>query len=73
MILESSSEVFEEKIMADDKSDRGPADRQRVNVNQEHEVRYWCKAFGCTEEELRQAVQRVGVMADDVRRALGKK
>jgi hypothetical protein len=58
--------------MADDLSNRGAADRARINVNEPHEVRYWCKQLGCTEAELRAAVQRAGVMADDVRRALGK-
>ncbi len=27
--------------MADDKTKRGPADRSRINVNEEYEVRYW--------------------------------
>ena len=58
--------------MADDLSNRGAADRARINVNEAHEVRYWCKELGCTEAELRSVVQRVGVMAADVRRALGK-
>jgi hypothetical protein len=58
--------------MADDLKDRGPRDRERVNVNEDWEVRHWCEAFGCTEEELRDAVRRVGVMATDVRRALGR-
>ncbi|TMH62713.1 MAG: DUF3606 domain-containing protein [Betaproteobacteria bacterium] len=52
--------------MADDLSNRGPADRARIDVNQEHEVRYWTKKFGCTSTELRNAVQAVGVMADKV-------
>lgn len=52
--------------MADDKSNRGPADRTRVNVNEDYEVRYWCKKFNCTEAQLRAAVKAVGVMADDV-------
>jgi hypothetical protein len=58
--------------MADDLKDRGPRDRERVNVNEDWEVRHWCTAFGCTEAELRDAVGRVGVMATDVRRGLGQ-
>jgi hypothetical protein len=58
--------------MSDDLSNRGPADRSRVNVNETWEVRYWCKAFGCTEQQLRDAVKAVGVMADDVRRYFRK-
>lgn len=56
--------------MADDLNNRGPQDRARVNVNEDHEVRYWCGKFGCTEDELRAAVDRVGVMAADVEQAL---
>jgi uncharacterized protein DUF3606 len=52
--------------MADDPSNRGPADRTRINVNEDHELRYWTKKFGCTSTELRNAVQAVGVMADKV-------
>jgi hypothetical protein len=57
--------------MADDMSKRGAADRARVNINEPHEVQYWTRKFGCTEDELRDAVRRVGVSADDVAEALG--
>ena len=52
--------------MADDTSARGQQDRSRINVNQEHEVRYWTEKFGITAEELKQAVDQVGPMADAV-------
>jgi hypothetical protein len=58
--------------MPDDLSNRGAADRARINVNEPHEVRYWTKALDVTEDELRAAVSRFGVMADDVRAGLGK-
>jgi hypothetical protein len=58
--------------MSDDLSNRGPADRSRVNVNESWEVRYWCKELGCTEQQLRDAVKAVGVMADAVRRHFRK-
>lgn len=35
--------------MVDDLSNRGPADRSRVNVNEPWELRYWTGVFGCTE------------------------
>jgi hypothetical protein len=56
--------------MADDLTQRGAADRSRINVNETHEVRYWTKKFGCTEEQLRAAVKAVGVMADKVQQHL---
>lgn len=56
--------------MADDLNNRGPQDRARINVNEDHELRYWCGKFGCTADELRAAVGKVGVMAADVEREL---
>jgi hypothetical protein len=58
--------------MSDDKSNRGPADALRINVNEGYEVTYWTHVLGVSEEKLRETVARVGVMAADVREALGK-
>jgi hypothetical protein len=52
--------------MADNPNIRAPGDRQRINVNQEHEVRYWSQKLGVTPEQLREAVKDVGPMADAV-------
>ncbi|MDQ6618507.1 MAG: DUF3606 domain-containing protein [Pseudomonadota bacterium] len=59
--------------MADDKNKRGAADRDRVNVNEDYELRYWTEKFKCTEAQLRAAVKAVGVMAKDVEVFLQKK
>lgn len=56
----------------DDPHKRGRADRNRVNIHEEHELRSWSKTFGVSEEELAKAVQKVGPMVTDVRRELGK-
>ena len=58
--------------MADDSDKRGKADRSRINVNEEHEVRYWTERFSISSEQLKTAVQSVGLMAKDVAKALGK-
>jgi hypothetical protein len=58
--------------MADDKSNRGPADRSRINIHEAYEVEYWSKELGVTPERLRELVEKQGVMAADVRRALVK-
>lgn len=58
--------------MADDLSKRGPADRNRINVNEKWELDWWTKEFKCSDAQLREAVRKVGVMATDVRRHLGK-
>lgn len=71
-VLDSRSPQDYSRTMSDDPSKRGQADRDRVNVNQEHEVRYWASKWGCTEDELRAAVEAVGVMVSDVARFLGK-
>ena len=54
--------------MADDRSLRGGQDRTRVNVDQEHEARYWTEKWGVSKEELRSAVARVGPMVSDLER-----
>jgi hypothetical protein len=59
-------------LMADDPTKRGAGDRARINVHEAHEVRYWTKQLGVTEEELKAAVAKAGVMAEAVRRELGK-
>ncbi|HKZ11454.1 MAG TPA: DUF3606 domain-containing protein [Rhodanobacteraceae bacterium] len=59
--------------MADDKSKQGPQDRSRINVNERYELDYWSKKFGVSEDELKRAVGKVGVMADDVERELKRR
>jgi hypothetical protein len=58
--------------MSDDLKNRGPQDASRINLQEEHEVRYWTQALGVTREQLEAAVRAVGVSADAVRRQLGK-
>ena len=59
--------------MADDTTLRGGQDRKRINLQQEHEVRYWSEKFGCTPEELRAAVARAGSsQVERVQQALAK-
>jgi hypothetical protein len=58
--------------MADDKSKTGKPDRDRINVNEEYELRDWSTKFGVSPDSLKAAVQRVGPMAKDVAKALGK-
>ena len=46
--------------MPDDTKKRSPQDAKRINLNQPYEIRYWCNKFGCTEDELRKVVRKVG-------------
>jgi hypothetical protein len=59
--------------MADDLKDRGAQDRSRVNVNEDHEVRYWTQKWDVTKEQLMAAVKKAGVSVAAVAKALGKK
>jgi hypothetical protein len=45
----------------------------RINVNQEHQVRYWMEKFGCSRTELEAAVKEVGWMAPSVQAHLQRK
>lgn len=56
--------------MADNTEKRGSPDSRRINVNQEHEVRYWSKEFGVTPEKLREAVKAAGTSVEEVRKHL---
>ena len=59
-----------EKAVADDKSNTGNPDWQRINTSQEHELRDWAQKFGASQEELKSAVAQVGNQADAVREHL---
>ena len=59
--------------MPDDKTKSGGQDRERINVNQAHELRDWAKSLKTTREKLKEAVQAVGDRADKVRKFLREK
>jgi hypothetical protein len=52
--------------MADNPSQRGGSDRERINVHQDYELRHWAKKFDATPEQIKDAVQAVGDRADKV-------
>lgn len=49
-----------------------PAIRKRINLHQEIEARYWSEKFNVSRDELESAVNKVGVIADDVERELSR-
>jgi hypothetical protein len=59
--------------MADDTNRTGSPDSRRINLQQEHEVRYWCEALSVTPTRLREAVQAAGTSVEAVRRYLRNK
>jgi hypothetical protein len=58
--------------MSDDKTNRGAPDNKRIDVNDPNEVRHWTRSLGINEQQLRDAVARVGTSAEKVRESLRK-
>ena len=58
--------------MPDDRSKRGAADRSKISMGEDHEVRYWTKHLGISRDELQKAVDKVGNSAAAVRKQLGR-
>jgi hypothetical protein len=59
--------------MTDNTADRGPQDRARISLEQDHEVRYWSQRFGIDEAALRDAVEDVGHSVQDVEQYLANR
>lgn len=59
------------KVMPDDKTKIKPQDAKWININEEYEVKYWCKELGCTEKELIKVVNAVGDSVEVVKAYLG--
>jgi hypothetical protein len=58
--------------VADDRTLRGPQDRQRINMSEDYEVAYWTKKWGISREQLAEAVRKAGPMSAAVAKLLGK-
>ena len=56
--------------MAEDLRNRGAADRSRVTLHEDYEVRCWTKKWGVSKEQLVDAVKKVGVSVAAVAREL---
>jgi hypothetical protein len=46
---------------------RPQPDRSKINMNREHEIKYWAHELGITRAELQQVVNKVGNYAAEVR------
>ena len=57
--------------MTDDLLNRGQPDRSRINMNEDHEVKYWTRHLNVTREELQRLVDKVGNSASAVRKEFG--
>jgi hypothetical protein len=56
--------------MADDKTKRGPADRSKISLKEDYEVRYWTKALGVSKAELQKLVEKYGHSVATIRKHL---
>jgi hypothetical protein len=45
----------------------GKHDDTRINIDQEHEVKYWSEKLGVSRDQLKSAVAKVGSMVKHVR------
>jgi hemerythrin superfamily protein len=52
--------------MSDDRNERGSQDRSRIALDEPHEVRYWTRKLGVSEDALAQAVHAVGPSSEKV-------
>lgn len=56
--------------MDENSTERGERNRDRIDVNQDQDCRYWCEKLGVSSEKIKDAVKKVGPMAKDVERHL---
>lgn len=57
--------------MSDNLNIKGPQDPNTINLHQQHEISYWTKTLGVSEEKLRNAVNAVGNSVAKVKQHLG--
>jgi len=56
----------------DDLKKKGPADRSKINVHEDWEVKYWTKELGVDKAQLQKLVDKVGNSAAAVRQELDR-
>jgi Protein of unknown function (DUF3606) len=56
----------------DDLKKKGPADRSKINVHEDWEVKYWTKELGVDKAQLQKLVDKVGYSAAAVRQELDR-
>jgi hypothetical protein len=56
----------------DDLKKKGPADRSKINMHEDWEVKYWTKELGVDKAQLQKLVDKVGNSAAAVRQELDR-
>ena len=68
---QAGSFASEDCTMSDDLLDKGQRDRSHIAMGHPHEVQYWARHLGVTNDELQRTVEKVGNSAAAVRKELG--
>jgi hypothetical protein len=58
--------------MGDNLKEKGTPDSKRINIEEQHEITYWTKELGVSEERLKEAVEKAGTSVQAVREFLKK-
>jgi hypothetical protein len=58
--------------MANNRTPRGPGDRQRINMTEDYEVAYWTKIWSIDRGQPAEAVRKAGPISAAVAKLLGK-
>jgi hypothetical protein len=61
------------QLMTNNLSQGGEQNPNRVNIHEDLAVLLWTDKFGCTKQQLEQAVQKVGSASGAVRAELGRR
>jgi len=59
--------------MSDNLNKKAPQDASRISTSEKWEIDYWCDTLNCSEDELKQAVKKVGNSAQAVKDYFKKK
>jgi hypothetical protein len=51
---------------------KGAADRSKINMSEDYEVKYWTKELGVSKDKLQKAINKVGNSADAVRKEFSR-
>jgi len=59
--------ILKTLFMSDNKSNIGKADRDRISLTDDYELRHWSKRFGVSQDQLKEAVKQAGPMVKNVK------
>lgn len=63
---------FKFKRKTDNKTYKAPFNYSIIDLDEDDEIRWWCKELSCTERELIDAVNKVGNSTNEVKEYFGE-